>query len=391
MVSALRMLSIIALIVISTHTGECCHSVCMCVSNGQVNCERKGLTDVPDDLPMDTTHLSLAVNDIIYVNSSRLERLKNLRKLTLNRNPLVTFPSSIQLLALIELHFASTKLSTLQLDGAHLPRLQLLSLVSCPLKHLNVSTVNSLATLNIENIHLTTFPVAGFMLPQSIETLWMSNNPLKQVNISTLPNLRVLHIRNCSIKHFPHPNFKLTSLSLELDLSRSPLLKTLNVTEKEIPNVKKLSLRYLQPSSFTINSTVLTFVFFQHTSIECLSEKQLSAPNLWWLDVRSTGIELLDITSYKKLQILYLGNSTNAKLQHIIYDKSVVRRNKLIVNFVKESINCTCCLIDFFRLTNSTEACMKDYNSNKIACDADEMCNKRPSPFCGSKFFNFLS
>ncbi|KAF6777968.1 hypothetical protein AHF37_02283, partial [Paragonimus kellicotti] len=63
-----------------------CSTVCECSSDRTANCQRRGLTSVPSDLPSELMELNLAHNELEYLNETSFKHYPNLRKLVLDNN-----------------------------------------------------------------------------------------------------------------------------------------------------------------------------------------------------------------------------------------------------------------------------------------------------------------
>ncbi|NXH88327.1 LRRN4 protein, partial [Edolisoma coerulescens] len=110
-------------------------------------------------------------------------------------------------------------------------------------------------TLQLTNSSLTAFPVC---LPESLETLDLSNNLLEEVNgteIANLPQLRVLSLRHNHLWSVRWGSEALSSL-LKLDLSFNKLSSVPSCHGSALPNLKWLSLAgnpliEIQPLAFS--------------------------------------------------------------------------------------------------------------------------------------------
>ncbi|NXW48159.1 LRRN4 protein, partial [Nyctiprogne leucopyga] len=110
-------------------------------------------------------------------------------------------------------------------------------------------------TLQLTNSSLTAFPVC---LPESLETLDLSNNLLEEVNsteIANLPQLRVLSLRQNRLQAVRCGPEALSSL-LSLDLSFNKLSSVPSCHSSALPNLKWLSLAgnpliEIQPLAFS--------------------------------------------------------------------------------------------------------------------------------------------
>ncbi|KFP84813.1 Leucine-rich repeat neuronal protein 4, partial [Apaloderma vittatum] len=110
-------------------------------------------------------------------------------------------------------------------------------------------------TLQLTNSSLTAFPVC---LPETLETLDLSNNLLEEVNstvIANLPQLRILMLRQNHLQSVRWGSEALTSL-ISLDLSFNKLLSVPLCHSSALPNLKWLSLAgnpliEIQPLAFS--------------------------------------------------------------------------------------------------------------------------------------------
>ncbi|NXK28562.1 LRRN4 protein, partial [Arenaria interpres] len=96
-------------------------------------------------------------------------------------------------------------------------------------------------TLQLTNSSLTAFPVC---LPETLETLDLSNNILEEVNgteIAKLPRLRILSLRQNHLQAVRWGSEALSSL-ISLDLSFNKLLSVPSCHSSALPNLRWLSL-----------------------------------------------------------------------------------------------------------------------------------------------------
>ncbi|NWH19154.1 LRRN4 protein, partial [Grus americana] len=110
-------------------------------------------------------------------------------------------------------------------------------------------------TLQLTNNSLTAFPIC---LPETLETLDLSNNLLEEVNgtnIANLPRLRILSLRQNHLQAVRWGSEALSSL-LSLDLSFNKLSSVPSCHSSSLPNLKWLSLAgnpliEIQPLAFS--------------------------------------------------------------------------------------------------------------------------------------------
>ncbi|XP_015905323.1 leucine-rich repeats and immunoglobulin-like domains protein 2 [Parasteatoda tepidariorum] len=284
-------------------TRTSCPSSCSCLG-GLVDCSRRGLVDIPNDIPYWVQILDLQNNDIASIGESSLSGLHNLTELDLSNNQLRSVNSS---------------------QFQNLPSLQ---------------------KLHINHNHLTELPDLGYQ--SSLTVLNVQHNEIHSLNSSILedfPKLQVLELSFNSLVDLPANTFGNSSSLLHLSLSHNRIvslekgifdnlwsLESLKLSKNKLQSIPKELFRQLKTLlHLEINSNSLT-------TIEGLSFQGLAS--LVALKLRHSGITNLQdgafygLNSIKKLS---LDNNNIGKItKGWLYGLNSLQRLYLFNNNISE-------------------------------------------------------
>ncbi|XP_048757021.2 slit homolog 2 protein-like [Ostrea edulis] len=157
-------LSVMLSVLYSQETNAC-PDQCSCSKSSScngtdVNCEGKGLSRVPTNIPTDTCILNLKRNQITILPDGILDTLINLQYINLRWNLITTLPEAIfdRLVNLLALSLRDNRITTL-------PRGIFDNLVN-------------LTTLYLSNNQITTLQKQGFGRLMKLQTIAVDGNPL---------------------------------------------------------------------------------------------------------------------------------------------------------------------------------------------------------------------
>ncbi|CAH1272829.1 FGFR4 [Branchiostoma lanceolatum] len=151
-----------------------CPEECDCGSDRRVNCDGRGLNDVPANIPLGTTLLHLNNNNIQNLSDADFSYLSSLEELRLNNNNIRVLPVGV------------------------------------------FSNLKNLGWLDLRDNDIRDLPVGVFFNLTSLEGLFLSDNNIRVLPagvFSQLISLEELHLRNNDIRDLPGGVFSnLTSL-----------------------------------------------------------------------------------------------------------------------------------------------------------------------------------
>ncbi|KAL7065511.1 hypothetical protein AAHC03_04868 [Spirometra sp. Aus1] len=160
-----------------------CDSICSCHSGGYVSCTRKGLTTVPDDLPLNTTNLNLAGNKLKILRPGIFGRYLNLRKLNLEGNNIEKIaPGAFKNLSqLSSLYLTSNRIKSITSDTFR----EVSSLTVLYLQRNEISCVDpdafsaipGLRILHLSDNRIETLDVKVFRRQKDLQFLYLIKNP----------------------------------------------------------------------------------------------------------------------------------------------------------------------------------------------------------------------
>uniref|UniRef100_A0A0V0J6I3 EGF-like domain-containing protein n=1 Tax=Schistocephalus solidus TaxID=70667 RepID=A0A0V0J6I3_SCHSO len=162
-----------------------CDSICSCHHGGYVSCTWKGLTTVPDDLPLNTTNLNLAGNKLKILRPGTFERYSNLRKLNLEGNAIEAIaPGTFKNLShLSSLYLTSNRIKSITSDTfRELSSLTVLYLqrneISC-IDPEAFSAIPGLRILHLSDNKIETLDEKVFRRQRDLQFLYLIKNPWK--------------------------------------------------------------------------------------------------------------------------------------------------------------------------------------------------------------------
>ncbi|XP_041349993.1 leucine-rich repeats and immunoglobulin-like domains protein 3 [Gigantopelta aegis] len=172
-----------------------CPRSCNCLGN-MVDCSKKGLIDVPVDLPSWVTILDLNSNGISALHEDDFKGLPNLEKLDLSDNDIKFINKSIfqNLPALLEIKINYNKLT-------ELPMFSLNSTLNhLSLHHNQIMTVEPKALVTMPNLRfldvnynqLMDLPIGTFPAGSKLKELHLSNNRILSLEVGCFDNLTAL-------------------------------------------------------------------------------------------------------------------------------------------------------------------------------------------------------
>lgn len=274
----------------------------MCWCNGDnVSCNDKKLTEMPINLPKDTTYLNMDNNHLRNLDLELLRNLPKLKHLSLRGNQIskVTAPTSKLLTNLISLDLHGNCLKTLNnASFSSMPHL-----VSLDLSQNSLATaegifrnMSHLQSLSLSENSLTDFSNDVFADTVNLKLLNINNNKLKRLDLDAfhhLKRLSVLDLRQNNI-YAVTGSWKTNSRLQILDLSQCRLadipsnlpfsLKNLNIGSNRLTSVTNASLE---------NYRQLEFLVVDHNRISSIESRSfLSLEMLQGLDLSDNSISV---------------------------------------------------------------------------------------------------
>ncbi|KAM4677054.1 leucine-rich repeats and immunoglobulin-like domains protein 3 [Discoglossus pictus] len=202
-----------------------CPAPCRCLGD-LLDCSRKKLTRVPDNLPGWVVQLDLSHNKLSSIKVSSMNHLHNLRELRLNNNDLQTIPNLGPLSSNITL-FSLTNNKIDVILPEHLTPYQ------------------SLETLDLSGNFITELKTASFPTLQ-LKYLYINSNRITSVEAGTFDHLsatlQVLKLNRNRISSIPPKMFKLSNLQ-HLELNRNRMRKIDGLTFQGLDALKSLKIQ----------------------------------------------------------------------------------------------------------------------------------------------------
>nr|XP_050027709.1 leucine-rich repeats and immunoglobulin-like domains protein 3 [Dermacentor andersoni] len=321
-----------------------CPSKCSCL--GPIfECRRRGLTEIPRDLPSWVEILDISQNEFTVLDTRSLQHITQLKRLKAAHNKLSAVPDLGSHPHLTELNLAHNAIPQLTSDLKKLPQLKNLDLSfnkitsisggvftnSSNLQYLSLSSnkissiekgsldnLTSLQTLQLNRNRLATIPKNLFLNLKSLKQLELDKNRIRAIeglSFKGLEALESLSLRKNLISHLSDGAFyylgKIQTLNLDLNnitavtngwLYGLSSLRSLNLTHNAITEVdmggceycKKLThleltfnnLQAITKSTFA-KAESLRFLYLGHNSVSYIEEgafKQLNQLKELYLD-----------------------------------------------------------------------------------------------------------
>ncbi|XP_019639662.1 PREDICTED: uncharacterized protein LOC109481527 [Branchiostoma belcheri] len=213
-----------------------CPEKCTCNSVGSVDCNGRGLKDVPANIPLNTTKLVLRSNSIQNLSDADFSNLTSLEELYLDYNDIRVLP------ARVFLHL--TRLKKLYLSDNHIT-----DLPDGVFSHLT-----SLKRLYLRNNNISRLPAVVFSHLTRLERLYLPDNHIADLPDGVFSNLNILewlYLRNNNITSLPAGVFSHLTMLDRLDLgnndirvlpagvfSRLPRLTVLSLSDNHIADLR---------------------------------------------------------------------------------------------------------------------------------------------------------
>lgn len=321
-----------------------CPSKCSCL--GPIfDCKRRGLTEIPRDLPSWVEILDISHNEFTTLDPSSFQHIIHLRRLKATHNKLSAIPNLGSLPHLIDLNLAHNAIPQLTSDLKKFPHLRSLDLsfnkiVSIPngiftnsskLEHLALSSnkiasiekgaldnLTSLKTLQLNRNRLAAIPKNLFLKLNNLKKLELDKNRIRAIeglSFKGLESLESLSLRKNLIGHLSDGAFyylgKIHTLNLDFNnitavtsgwLYGLSSLKWLNLTHNAITEAgmggweycKKLThleltfnnLQAITKTTFA-KAESLRYLYLGHNSVSHIEEgafKQLNQLKEMYLD-----------------------------------------------------------------------------------------------------------
>ncbi len=193
----------------------------------KINKDHQSLTSiprVPDEIPVNTTHLNLKDNKIAAVNAGDLSDLTELQKLVLTGNPITSFHHDALL--------SNTKLMQLFLDGTELTDPPQLS-----------GAKDSVQELRIVKADLTEIPDNYFFGIPEMRKIYLGKNKLTTAKFGQADKLLRIELQENLLTTMPEFRATLQQLT-HLLLQKNSITNIENDYFSRTPNLQYLSLEF---------------------------------------------------------------------------------------------------------------------------------------------------
>ncbi|XP_078685990.1 uncharacterized protein LOC144918815 isoform X2 [Branchiostoma floridae x Branchiostoma belcheri] len=338
-----------------------CPEKCGC-DGGRTRCDARGFKDVPANIPLETTILSLQYNSIQNLTEAAFSRLTRLKRLYLQDNNISVLPDGVfsHLTSLEWLDLQNNDIRVLP-DGvfSHLTRLERLFLQNNNISVLPdgvFSHLTRLKRLYLQNNNISVLPDGVFSHLTSLNDLYLQNNNIRVLpdevfshlfslvwlylqnnNISVLPDgvfshlfsLKRLYLQNNNIRVLPDGVFSHIMISsLErLDLQNNDI-RVLHdgvfshLTSLWWLNLQNNNIRVLHDGVFS-HLTSLNDLYLQNNNISVLPDEVFShLTSLVWLYLQNNNIRVLPdgvFSHLTSLERLYLQNNSISVLSNGVF------------------------------------------------------------------------
>ncbi|XP_019639618.1 PREDICTED: uncharacterized protein LOC109481477 [Branchiostoma belcheri] len=252
-----------------------CPEKCVCDIATSVYCDSGGLKQVPANIPLDTTSLTIRhhsiqnLSDADFSNLTSLERLylhnndihvlpagafshlTRLKRLNLSDNHISDLPDGVfsNLTSLERLYLSVNNISSLPAEVfSHLTRLKELDLSNNRIADLPdgiFSNLTSLLWLSLYNNNISSLPAGVFSHVTRLKGLYLSDNHIAYLPdgvFSNLTRLEWLHLSNNNISRLPAGVFSHLTRLWRLDLSDNHIADLPDGVFSHLPRLYRLNL-----------------------------------------------------------------------------------------------------------------------------------------------------
>ncbi|XP_056007243.1 leucine-rich repeat-containing protein 15-like isoform X5 [Ostrea edulis] len=205
--------ALVVLSVLNSQGTDACPDQCSCskerylCDGTYVDCDSRGLTGVPTNIPTDTCFLDLDSNQITTLPNGIFDALTSLQTLSLGWNKITTLPIGIfdALTSLQKLYLSGNNITTLPIGIFDaLTSLQTLLLENNKLTTLQTGIfdqLGNLQTLDLEHNKLTTLQTGIFDQLGNLQTLEVGGNPL-HCDCQVVSFIRFMKTRRLQLKPY---------------------------------------------------------------------------------------------------------------------------------------------------------------------------------------------
>ena len=219
---------------------------------GELDLRNNNLSNTPSSIPTKIETLIMSENNLIGFDSKR-NFFPLLKRLHLNKNPLVEFRSADGLPSLEHLDLENTKITRFDSNQINLPNLKELILSKNNLKSINLETpMLNLTILKCNHANLTSVNTSSFNVP-ALKELELDVNPLSIIDFTSgLESVVHLSLKGTKLTTFNYSAASLPKLEY-LILVKSPLTDF----HGRYPNVITLDLSKTNLTEFNSNAVYL--------------------------------------------------------------------------------------------------------------------------------------
>ncbi|XP_078575501.1 uncharacterized protein LOC144861457 [Branchiostoma floridae x Branchiostoma japonicum] len=286
-----------------------CSSSC---SSTSCQCNSRGLTIVPQDLPTSITTLELARNDITILSQSDFSRYRSLETLRLNDNPISTINSQA-------FYFLSS-LTILSLSGNQITTVRADMFTG----------LGNLQYIYLSENEISDIQAGAFSPTSQLRYLSLLHNKLTSLRadlFTGIGNLEVLYLYNNEISDIQPGTF-----------SSTPQLRSLSLGDNNLTN--------LRADFFTGLGNLQVLSLFGNEISDIQAGTFSSTPNLTTLRLHNNNITIFPFNelSSQPISVLRLDNNRLTTLSSAEYD---ILSSISHVNIENNPWQCDCSMLPF--------------------------------------------
>ncbi|CAC5396836.1 CPN2 [Mytilus coruscus] len=299
--------TLLCLLISTTITADKCPQPCTCFGL-TVTCTRKGITEVPKDLPKETMNLNLNVNQISHIPKTAFQGLYQLKNLQLNGNQLnenSIEKGTLNLPTIETLDLSSNLFTSIPRElPPHLFRLSIFYNSITRLKENDFVNATSITYLYVNDNHISFIEEHTFDPLSSVIEISLNGNKLLDGSIS-----RGIFMKNIKLTHL---DLSINMLRTLPDMSFFPSsLTMLSILGNNITVIPSNAFKRLK------NLTHLLLWEGAYTKLEDNAFNGLD--NLYELDIADDNVSIITNKTFNGLDLLntlWLSGNNISKIQN---------------------------------------------------------------------------
>lgn len=279
-----------------------CPSSCSCLGS-VVDCSRRGLIDVPRDIPTWVTMLDLQNNDITSISEDAFKGLVSLETLKIEHNRLNEIPDVGPLINLTSLSLHHNEIHSLNM--------------------VFLQKLTGLRNLDLNHNRLVDIPIGSFPLETPLQQLTVNNNRIVSIEAGAFDNLtqlEVLKMNKNRLTSIPKDLFRHMKKLQVLELNRNRLVTVEGLTFHGLDSLEVLKLQGNSISSLLDGAfyglTNIQHLLLDHNNINATTKAWLYGLNtLRQLSLRRNKITEIQEDSWEFCQLLWELDMSHNELQ----------------------------------------------------------------------------